>query len=215
MNSFVPLKKILFIDPFIRVPENSCFNHLCELFHWQGFLWQSPYVRSDDLSLPKKIDGCIVFGSSSHVYENLVWQRPLAKFMIELCEQQIPMLGLCFAHQLLAAHFGAQVDYMYPDKRKMLGARKINWDGQEYLLGVSHRQVVKTLPKGFMAPKGQELEFDLLVHEKYPLVTSQAHPEADHFFLTGTSHIKEKVLIDHVLVDGENFIRYWAEKYLR
>ncbi len=55
--------------------------------------------------------GVIIMGSLSMVTEQTEWMQRLAKDIVELNAQQIPLLGICFGHQLIADALGGRVDY--------------------------------------------------------------------------------------------------------
>ncbi|UHQ98259.1 gamma-glutamyl-gamma-aminobutyrate hydrolase family protein (plasmid) [Natrinema zhouii] len=57
-------------------------------------------------------DGVIIAGSSAHVYQKERWQNDLAEQIDDIIKQRIPILGVCFGHQLLASSLGGEVQPM-------------------------------------------------------------------------------------------------------
>ncbi len=55
--------------------------------------------------------GVIIMGSLAMVTEKTDWMLRLSNNIIELTEKQIPLLGICFGHQLIAQALGGIVDY--------------------------------------------------------------------------------------------------------
>lgn len=55
--------------------------------------------------------GVIIMGSLSMVTEELTWMKRLAKEIIHLEAQNVPMLGICFGHQLICYAFGGKVGF--------------------------------------------------------------------------------------------------------
>ena len=54
-------------------------------------------------------DGWLITGSRHGVYEKLEWMAPLEDFIRELADAQIPLIGVCFGHQIIAEALGGEV----------------------------------------------------------------------------------------------------------
>jgi GMP synthase-like glutamine amidotransferase len=190
--------QIAIVDPFVKGPSVNCFNGLVNLlgvkatYHMPG-----PFGVESLLKERNRTTAYIVLGSASHVHENLPWHRPLANFLMEELKNNKPVLGCCFGHQLVCHALGAKVEFITPEETKHMGTRTINitkdfWnfkEGESFLLGVTHRQVVRDLTNGLMAV-GRGMENDLVIHESLPFMGTQAHPEAsDHFCTTDIDNL--------------------------
>jgi GMP synthase (glutamine-hydrolysing) len=55
------------------------------------------------------ISGVIISGSHAMVTEHLDWSERTVEWLIEAVEKQIPILGICYGHQLLAYALGGEV----------------------------------------------------------------------------------------------------------
>jgi GMP synthase-like glutamine amidotransferase len=58
--------------------------------------------------LPRAIEACdayVVTGSSAGVYDDLPWIAPLKGFLAT-ARDQVPLVGVCFGHQVMAEAFG-------------------------------------------------------------------------------------------------------------
>ncbi len=57
-----------------------------------------------------KSDGIILSGSKFSVYEEHPWINKLKNLLLKLDEQNTPVFGICFGHQLIAETFGGKVE---------------------------------------------------------------------------------------------------------
>ena len=54
-------------------------------------------------------DGWLVMGSKHGVYEDLPWMRTLKDFLRQAIAADVPVVGICFGHQILAEAMGGKV----------------------------------------------------------------------------------------------------------
>jgi len=113
---------------------------------------------SDGEALPPvaSLAGVIITGSPAMVTEQTGWMQTLSAWIPQVLEQQVPLLGICFGHQLLAQAMGGCVGY-HPQGREIgTVAIHLTAEGkQDKLLGVlpavfsahaTHAQTVIRLP---------------------------------------------------------------------
>lgn len=58
----------------------------------------------------KVCDAWIITGSASNVYEALPWMIRLKSLIIEIDSLKLPLLGICFGHQIIAEALGGKVE---------------------------------------------------------------------------------------------------------
>lgn len=61
---------------------------------------------------PESVTACdvwLITGSKYGVYENLPWMAPLRTFLQDARHAGVPMIGICFGHQIMAESFGGEV----------------------------------------------------------------------------------------------------------
>ena len=94
----------------------------------------------DDTSLA----GIVIMGSLSMVTEETDWMKRLSGEIVKLTDHNIPVLGICFGHQLLAYAFGGKAGFN-PNGLEV-GTVKITRHTES-----DHDPIFSTLPKQFLA----------------------------------------------------------------
>lgn len=59
---------------------------------------------------PRAADGWLITGSRFGVYEDHPWIAPLSDFIRACRAQGVPMVGICFGHQIIAQAMGGRVE---------------------------------------------------------------------------------------------------------
>ena len=65
--------------------------------------------EGDPLPLPGGLAGAVVTGSSAMVSEREPWSERTARWLATAVEAELPLLGICYGHQLLAHGLGGRV----------------------------------------------------------------------------------------------------------
>lgn len=58
---------------------------------------------------PGSLEGIVLTGSAAGVYDDFAWLTPLRAFIRGAYGKRIPMLGICFGHQIMADALGGDV----------------------------------------------------------------------------------------------------------
>jgi len=66
-------------------------------------------VDGDALPDPAGLDAVLITGSPAGVYDDLDWIAPLERFVRAAYDARLPMVGVCFGHQLIAQALGGVV----------------------------------------------------------------------------------------------------------
>jgi len=179
------------IDCFVKTPEILAFNHLQKNLPFPCFYHFVGQLELDTLDTQSH-SSYIILGSASHITEKLIWHKRLAEFIHSKLKQNIPVLGICFGHQLMCDYFGCEVNYSNIEEIKATGPRKIimntnmvNDFNPTYTHWVSHSQKVHKLSTE-MIQIGQshhqlhgENLYDVVIHSQLPFIGTQLHPEMD------------------------------------
>ncbi len=208
------LKKIMIIDPASRVAEIDCFNQIAQdgrftySYHLPALMGFDSFQRTES-----QIDGIIIFGSSSSVYDDDKWQAEFIRWLRPQLNKGVPCLGLCYGHQLIAHLFGAKVDFIYRNHHKITGfcqtefkETRLNHGLKKANLVTSHREAVIEVPKDMtISCFRSEVAIDGLEHQSLPIFTFQQHPEATKSFLNNQSITVEGLTQNH-FEDGQKVI---------
>jgi GMP synthase - Glutamine amidotransferase domain len=137
--------------------------------------------------LPDDIGGIIITGSPSMVTDLEPWGVATAQWLKQVVNKNIPVLGICFGHQLLAHTFGGSVDYHELGEEKGEVEIRLTEAGKkDPLLGVLpehftsyayHFQTVTRLPQNAVVLAHNDFESSHALRFKENVWGVQFHPE--------------------------------------
>ena len=129
-------------------------------------------------ALPPLTDcaGLAITGSHAMVTDNLPWSLRLEDWLRQALAATIPVLGVCYGHQLLARAAGGQVGY-HP------AGKEIGTVAIELLPAAAHDRLCQSLPAAFPAHATHAQSVLQLPPGAIPLATS--HHEAHHAYRLG------------------------------
>ncbi len=68
-------------------------------------------ITGQSLPSPEEFSGVVITGSRSMVTEPEPWAKLTIRWLKEIVSNAIPILGICYGHQLIAHAMGGKVDY--------------------------------------------------------------------------------------------------------
>ena len=96
---------------------------------------------------PRAADGWLLSGSRHGVYEDLPFIPPLEDFIREAHREKVPMVGICFGHQIIARALGGRVEKF--DGGWAIGRHAYAFDGLgEVAVNAWHQDQVIEPPAG-------------------------------------------------------------------
>lgn len=134
-------------------------------------------------------DGWLITGSRFGVYDDAPWIRELEGFVRQVVAARVPLVGICFGHQILASALGARVekaavgwglgphDYAIVERAAWL-------DGlaERFTLNAFHQDQVLSLPPGArLIARSDFCPYAALAYGDHAM-SIQAHPEFDNAY---------------------------------
>lgn len=149
---------------------------------------------------PALCDGWLITGSRFGAYEDHPWIPPLEAFIRAVRAADVPMVGICFGHQIIAQALGGKVE-----KYKggwSVGPTEYQWGDQTIRLNAWHQDQVTQLPDGaeVCATNGHCGNAALIYGNT--IFTVQAHPEFHRDFAGDIIEKRGRGLIDDALLDA-------------
>ncbi|MCK5074327.1 MAG: gamma-glutamyl-gamma-aminobutyrate hydrolase family protein [Bacteriovoracaceae bacterium] len=185
------MKPIVVIDGAVERSSIHCFNRITR--RWKNPFTYHRYNEIDfDFLDEQQQKAMIVFGSATNVTDGLKWHKDLGEIIQKKLEQNIPVFGICFAHQLFAHLQGSKVDIVHPDGHKNTGTREIEIikdgfgykSGERFHIVASHGYEIKNLSSDFIhLGTSNDCFYDAITHRELPFISFQGHPEASTDFI--------------------------------
>ena len=163
--------------------------------------------QGDRLPDPGECAGAVITGSASMVTERLPWSERTAGWIRDAMDADLPLLGVCYGHQLMSHALGGRVDYL-PGGREMgtmslaTAAEHAGNDPLGSLLPdrfhahTTHEQSVTELPPGAVALARSERDPHHLVRYGKHAISTQFHPEFSAEVMRAYIRRKHDVLRD-------------------
>lgn len=168
--------------------------------------------RVAEMDFPEDVhaaDGWLITGSRFGVYEDHPFLRPLEAFIREAAAARVPMVGICFGHQIIAQALGGKVE-KYPGGWA-IGAQDYTLGDHKITLNAWHQDQVTELPPGATCLAGNDFCRNAILQYGDEAFTVQPHPEFDDSFIGGMLETKGKAvpaaLVEHAetrLDDGKS-----------
>ena len=184
-------KHLMVIDPSVKKPAIESYNRIARVVPYPVTYHLPALYGQTSIELVKyNIRGIIILGSAASVNDGHAWQDAITELILDAFENNIPVMGICYGHQLLAQIFGGTVDTLWNGKKKQ-GQRKVDLK-KNMLWGAprsgpmifSHQEGVTKCPDNFEITAESELvAIDGFASKTKPIWGFQTHIEATQAFI--------------------------------
>lgn len=176
-------------------------------------LLQIDVYRQQELPVAKELAGIVITGSAAMVSEKEDWSESTAVWLAQAVQKEIPILGVCYGHQLLAQALGGHVG---PNpKGRQIGTVKAqlnDYANIDPLLGhlprtfsaqSSHSEVVLELPPGAVSLATSPLTDNFAIRFTENVWGVQFHPEFSSSVMAEYIRYRSDALLEEGLSPNE------------
>jgi GMP synthase-like glutamine amidotransferase len=165
----------------------------------QGFGFRTWRVLDMDFpASPHDAEGWLITGSRFGAYEDHAFIPPLEDFIRAVHAAGVPMVGICFGHQIIAQAMGGRVE-KFPGGWSV-GPTDYDFGGENLRLNAWHQDQVTTRPPGATLCATSPLCENAALLYGDRILTVQAHPEFDPAFAADMIERRGRGLVpDHLL----------------
>lgn len=166
----------------------------------RGFTFDRYHVEAMDFPAGvHDADGWLLTGSRHGVYEAHAFIPPLEDFIRRAYVAHVPLVGICFGHQIIASALGGQVEKFAGGWA--VGAHDYDFDGTPLTLNCWHQdQVVERPADAAVAATSPFCANAALVYGDRAF-TVQAHPEFRDGFIDGLIQHRAPGVVPAPLLD--------------
>jgi len=209
----VPKKHLMVIDPAVVKPAIESFNRIASVAPYPVTYHLPALYGTNSLNMfNKNVRGIIVLGSAASVNDDNKWQQTISDIMIEASANCIPVLGLCYGHQLIGHAYGGKVGPLWSGEKKqgeriVLLKKSDMWgEPSSGPLLYSHQDGITKMPPDFEIIADSDLvSTDAIASKLEPVWGFQTHLEATQAFVDNhrlpVKNAKESFRFGHSLLD--------------
>lgn len=191
------------LAPEALAPEMGDYPDMfARLLDGHGFTFRT--WRVVDEEFPASVhdaDGWLITGSRHGVYEDHPWIPPLEQFIRDAFAARVPVVGICFGHQIVAQAMGGKVERHAGGWA--VGATEYDFGGETLRLNAWHRDQVVKVPEGARVIATNDFCTNAALLYDDRALTVQAHPEFRPEFVDGLMRTRGKGLVpDEVMAEA-------------
>jgi GMP synthase (glutamine-hydrolysing) len=153
---------------------------------------------------PEECDAWLTTGSRHSVNDDEPWIRALEEFVREVAAADVPFIGICFGHQMLAKALGGSV--VRSKQGWGVGVKEVDvlpelGLGESYRVLTSHQDQVETIPPGGEILGWNEHCPVSMLRVGSNMLGIQGHPEFDPAYSRALMELRRGRAISELLVE--------------
>ncbi|HHG90848.1 MAG TPA: type 1 glutamine amidotransferase [Devosia sp.] len=164
-----------------------------------GFTFETVKVlESEPIPDVSQLEGVVVTGSAKGVYDDTEWMEPLRAAIRRIYAARVPMLGICFGHQIMADALGGKV--VKSEKGWGIGRHVyklgecpayFNHPSGELAIAASHQDQVIDPPKEARTFISSDFTPNAgLIYDNGAAMSMQPHPEFELEYSAGIVELR-------------------------
>jgi len=170
------------------------------LLHGHGFTFRSWHVEAGQFPADiHQADGWLITGSRHGAYEPHEFIPPLEDFIRQAYAAKVPMVGVCFGHQIIAQALGGKVE-KFADGWAV-GQQDYDFEGETLTLNAWHQDQVVEKPAAARRIASSEFCENAALIYGDRAFTVQAHPEFADSFVDGLIRTRGRGKVPDPLLD--------------
>lgn len=173
------------------------------LLDGRGFEFET--YKALDGKLPQAVhdaDGWLITGSKFGTYEGHDWIAPLEDFLRAAFAAGVPIVGVCFGHQILAQALGGKVE-KFAGGWAVGPSDYVKADGTKETIMAWHQDQVTVRPEGATVIASNEFCENAMLAYGDVALTVQPHPEFTPEFFADLLQARSDVLPSDVAQDAK------------
>ena len=166
----------------------------------QGFTFETFNVV--DMVFPDTVNKCdcwLITGSKHGAYEDHAFIPPLEQFIRDAYAADVPMVGVCFGHQIIAQALGGKVE-KFKDGWAV-GRQEYDFGGDKVSLNAWHQDQVVALPADACVIGSNHFCENAAIVYGQKAFTVQPHPEFGDPMIKGLVTLKGPGVVPEPLLD--------------
>lgn len=155
-----------------------------------------------DGQFPKGVndaDGWLITGSKHGAYEDHPWIPPLEDLIRDIVQSGLPLIGVCFGHQIIAQALGGKIEKF--SGGWAVGSTTYQVGDETLTLNAWHQDQVTELPEGARVLGSNDFCKNAVVAYGDTVWTVQPHPEFGNDFVDGLIRTRGRGVVPDDLLD--------------
>ncbi|SMY09497.1 type 1 glutamine amidotransferase [Flavimaricola marinus] len=146
---------------------------------------------------PEACEGWLITGSRHGAYEDHPFIAPLEDLIRAIYAANVPLVGICFGHQIIAKALGGKVEKYAGGWA--VGPQQYDFAGRPVTLNAWHQDQVTVLPEGAEVCGSNDFCANAALLYGDRAYTVQAHPEHTPEFFVDLAKARRGIVPDAVL----------------